>query len=57
MKQQVVIIDDRAKWIKQEDKRYVCQNFCRLSRKCSSNFGYTCTKFGGDNIPVFSGKK
>ncbi|MEK3976083.1 hypothetical protein [Psychrobacillus sp. FSL K6-1267] len=52
MSTKATIYDNRPKWMQKEDKRYACQTFCKFSKKCTSNLGYTCKKLGGDVIPV-----
>ncbi|MBM7717165.1 hypothetical protein JOC94_004190 [Bacillus thermophilus] len=48
---QVVVIDDRADWMKKEDVWWVCFSRCPLYKKCSSHFGSNCKRLGGDKIP------
>lgn len=47
----VVIVDDRKPWMKEEDKVMICAWFCPLYRKCSSRFGHDCKRLGGSEIP------
>jgi len=47
----VVIVDGRKPWMKEEDKLMTCAWFCPLYRKCSSKFGHDCKRMGGAEIP------
>lgn len=51
----VIIADDRARWMKKEDKHYVCQTFCKLYKRCTTRAGNDCKRMGGDVIPKIRG--
>lgn len=51
----VLIADDRPKWMVKEDKLMTCMTRCRLFRKCSSRYGVECKKLGGNEIPKIRG--
>jgi len=53
--QNVLIIDDRPKWVIEEDKLMACMTRCRLFRKCSSRMGNDCKHLGGTEIPKIRG--
>lgn len=48
---QVVIVDARPDWMKEEDRLMTCMSRCNLWRHCSSRVGYDCKHFGGVTIP------
>lgn len=48
---QVVIADDRPKWMIKEDQWFYCKTRCRLFRKCSTKVGCECKHMGGSVIP------
>lgn len=51
----VIIADDRPKWMQDEDRRAVCSARCSLYKRCSSKFGTDCKKLGGSEIPKIRG--
>ncbi|AKN55621.1 hypothetical protein AB434_3216 [Heyndrickxia coagulans] len=53
MEAKIIIKDSRKKWMVEEDRKYVCQTFCKQHKRCSTRLGYDCKKFGGDRIPKF----
>ncbi len=53
--QRVIVVDDRPKWMVQEDKMMACFTRCHLYKKCSSRFGFDCKRMGGNNIPKLGG--
>jgi hypothetical protein len=55
MNGQILIIDDRPRWMVKEDKLMECMTHCRLFRKCSSRIGHDCRKLGGEVIPKVRG--
>lgn len=48
---QVVIIDDRPKWMIKEDKHMACMLHCHLYRHCQTRAGRGCKRLGGKEIP------
>lgn len=53
--QNVVIIDDRQAWMKDEDRVMACLLRCSLYKRCSSRFGMDCKRLGGSEIPKVRG--
>lgn len=51
MLNQVIIANDRPKWVRAEDKRAVYQTRCSQFKKCSNLLGSDCKKMGGTEIP------
>jgi hypothetical protein len=49
--QNVLIADDRPKWMRDEDRRMACMTRCSLYKRCSSRIGSDCKKLGGSEIP------
>jgi hypothetical protein len=55
MTSQVLIIDDRPRWMVKEDKLMACMTRCHLFKRCSSRIGHNCKRLGGDVIPKVRG--
>jgi len=55
MMQNVLIADDRPKWMKEEDRVMTCMLRCSFYRRCSSRFGMDCKRLGGSEIPKIRG--
>lgn len=51
----MIIADDRAAWVKAEDKQMICWTRCSLYKKCSSRLGADCKRLGGSKIPKVGG--
>lgn len=49
--QNVLIADDRPKWVREEDKLMPCMTRCSSFKICSSRFGVDCKMLGGSEIP------
>lgn len=47
----IIIADDRPKWMREEDLIVACQTHCHLFKRCSSRFGCDCKRLGGSEIP------
>jgi hypothetical protein len=46
----VIIADDRPKWVVDEDRMMTCWTLCSLYKYCSSRHGFDCKRFGGTEI-------
>lgn len=51
----VLIADDRPKWMQKEDKIMTCMHRCLFFKQCSTRIGTDCKKLGGSEIPKIRG--
>ncbi len=54
---EVIFIDTRTEWMKEEDKLMTCFFRCPLYRSCSSKHGGDCKRLGGTEIPKIRKRK